>query len=123
MTNNPPRTLVKSRENLQAICKSRRQNGSGCPELEKYEAFDRILLIIWSDIKQLFVSYTPISKHVINLHSQYLITYQPLVRSQEFTFELIELLKKEYPGVDFTYKETAGYDGNILERVIIMDWS
>ena len=123
MTNNPPRTLVKSRENLQAICKSRRQNGGGCPELEKYEAFDRILLIIWSEIKPLFVSYTPISKHVINLHSHHLITYQPLVRSQEFTFELIELLKKEYPGVDFTYKETAGYDGNILERVIIMDWS
>jgi hypothetical protein len=43
--------------------------------------------------------------------------------TEAIILELIEILKKEYPGVDFTYKETAGYDGTIIERIIIMDYS
>jgi hypothetical protein len=45
------------------------------------------------------------------------------VFTELIALELIEVLYKEYPGVDFTYKETAGYDGKIIERIIIMDWS
>jgi hypothetical protein len=45
------------------------------------------------------------------------------VFTEAIRLELIEILKREYPGVDFTYKETSGYDGKILEKIIIMDWS
>ena len=119
MSQHPPKSLIKSRENLQKICKNLDRNTSG---IIKYEIFDRFLLVLWQNIKRLFDSYNPPLKYIINPH-------EPSYHIDRFVFteanisELIELLKNEYPGVDFTYKETAGYDGKIIERIIIMDWS
>jgi hypothetical protein len=114
----PPKSLVKSRENLQAIFK----NG-----ITKYEVFDRILSVLWQKIRQLVnpnINRTnaSVSKYIINLRdpNYYATTF---FCTQENALELIEILKKEYLGVDFTYKETAGYDGQIIEKLIIMDWS
>ena len=108
----PPKSLVKSRENLQAI--------SNNPHIiiKKYEIFDRVLSPIWNNI-----TITRKSPHIINLHNSEYNYPHGFVFTEEFIIELIEILKKEYPGVDFTYKETAGYDGKIIERIIIMDWS
>jgi len=109
----PPKSLVKSRENLQAI--------SNNPHIiiKKYEIFDRVLSRIWGNI-----SMRTKSPHIINLHdSTYYSGSGGFIFTEEFILELIEILKREYPGVDFTYKETSGYDGKILERIIIMDWS
>jgi hypothetical protein len=124
---NPPKSLLKSRENLQELFKNPNT-------IIKYEKFDKVLSLIWADIRpsplnalnavNALNTLKPLKspKYIINLHD-------PRYFDREFHFtektalELIEILKKEYPGVDFTYKETAGYDGRIIERIIIMDWS
>jgi hypothetical protein len=126
MSHPPPKTLVKSRENLQAIFQSKNKTGLHFhSELMKYEQFDRCLLRLWEELKQTIPG--GLTKHIINLHA---INYFPqnhggniVNLTNEIVSEFIEILKKEYPGIDFTYKETAGYDGKILERIIIMDWS
>jgi len=111
----PPKSLVKSRENLQVI--------SNNPNIIiKYEIFDRVLSHTWNDIRQNIKRLS--LKYIINLHNPtYNHSHDGFVFTEKFILELIEILKKEYPGVDFTYKETSGYDGKILERIIIMDWS
>ena len=88
--------------------------------------FDRILSVLWSNIRQLANpninrTNTPVSKYIINLHDPNY--YSTSFSTQENALELIEILKREYPGVDFTYNQTAGYDGQIIEKIIIMDWS
>jgi hypothetical protein len=126
MSHHPPKTLVKSRENLQAISKSKNKTGSHYySEIMKYEQFDKCLLVIWDEIKRSIPGGS--TKHIINLHAT---NYFPqnhggnmVNLTSEIVSEFIEILKKEYPGIDFTYKETAGYDGKIIERIIIMDWS
>ena len=107
-----PKSLIKSRENLQEIFKN--------PDvIIKYEIFDRVLSLLWGNIRQ---SSLKLLKYIINLHDPNYFRHG-FVFTEEMVLELIEILKKEYPGVDFTYKETAGYDGKVLERIIIMDWS
>lgn len=110
---NPPKTLLKSRENLQELFKN--------PHvfIKKYEIFDRVLSLLWVNIRQTSLK-SP--KYIINLHDPNYFLHG-FNFTEEMALELIEILKKEYPGVDFTYKETAGYDGRIIERIIIMDWS
>ena len=105
-----PHTFVKSRENLQALNDNNRL-------LEKYEAFDRILDYIWYQIRPISCGFKQKTKLLIDLKvCQFHITKDNVI-------ELIEILKEEYPGVDFTYTETAGYEGKMLEQLIIMDWS
>lgn len=88
----------------------------------KYTIFDKILSIIWGNIRKQ-ISYNPSQfKYIIKLNEPQYNTYG-FVYTEEIVLELIEILKKEYPGVDFTYKATAGYDGKIIETIIIMDWS
>jgi hypothetical protein len=111
----PPKSLVKSRENLQEIFK----NPHG---IIKYEIFDRVLLLLWGNIRQ---SLSKSVNYIINLcdPSYYGNIDYRFIFTEANILELIEILKREYPGVDFTYKETAGYDGKIIEQIIIMDWS
>ena len=116
---NPPKTLLKSRENLQELFKN--------PHvfIKKYEIFDRVLSLLWNNIRPsplMSLNSLKSPKYIINLHDpNYLLSGFDF--TEKMALELIEILKKEYPGVDFTYKETAGYDGKIIERIIIMDWS
>ena len=119
----PPKSLVKSRENLQTLFKN--------PHVMiKYQIFDNVLSEVWNNIRQLTNAHitrtqTSLSKYIINLHAVRNNNYgmHGFVLTEAIALELIEVLKKEYPDVDFTYKETAGYDGKIIERIIIMDWS
>jgi hypothetical protein len=111
----PPKTLTKSRENLQALFKNRE-------ELAKYQSYDIVINYVWSRLESIMHGRVPYqTQYIINVNV--LEQHTRLASSQEFLTEVIDLLKKEYPGVDFTYKETAGYDGKIIERIIIMDWS
>lgn len=107
----PPRTFVKSRENLQELSKNSKL-------LEKFAAFDSVLNAIWYKIRpgNHLSSPTTCTIDLISLRLTHSIT-------DEFISELIPILKKEYPGVDFAYKATTGYHGMILEQIIIMDWS
>jgi len=111
-----PRTLIKSRETLQAIC-------NDWQELRKYEIFDGILDVVWNEIKKPGKGKT---KQVFHL-SQILPRHLNIINLESFTLELIEILKKEYPGCDVSYVETktTGYEGKILtvEQLIIIDWS
>ena len=115
----PPISLLKSRENLQALFSDRSS------QLIKYETFDRILSVIWNRLRQTFQFHTgsaPVSKYIINLHDPNYFHNQ-FIFTDENVLELINILKREYPRVDFTYNQTSGYDGKIIERIIIMDWS
>ena len=116
-----PRTLIKSRETLQAICNDWR-------ELQKYEAFDRILDEVWNEIKNPGKGKTKQVFHLAHILRK-LGPYLSYINNnlESFRLELIEILKKEYPGCDVSYIETktTGYDGKILivEQLIIIDWS
>jgi hypothetical protein len=112
--NIPPKTLVKSRATLQAL-------SSNSLLLAKYEAFDIIINYLWIRIKAHLINEQVERQYCIHIHNLY--RYTNVVFTDVFISELIEVLKEEYPGVDFTYRETSGYDGNILERIIVMDWS
>ena len=117
-----PLSLVKSRENLQAICRSGRAMNGYPLGVAKYQAFDKVLLYIWHNIKGQLASSQQLN-YIIRLHTQQYVHSGFDYTDANDISELIEILKKEYPGVDFTYKQTVGYDGKILERIIIMDWS
>jgi len=112
--NSPPKTLVKSRENLQAMFSDRE-------ELPRYEAFDIIINYVWTRIKALVTTQQSKTEYIINLRD--LERHTPLVSTNKYIYDVIDVLKKEYPGVDFTYRETHGYEGTVLERIVIMDWS
>ena len=109
-----PKCLVKSRENLQAISKN--------PDvILRYRVFDEILSRLFAG--NIMQGSLKLPKYVINLHDSNNYNHYRFVFTEAIVLELIEILKKEYPGVDFTYSETAGYDGKIIEKLIIMDWS
>lgn len=120
MSHLPPKTLVKSRENLQAISRNKGPNGQPAGLL-KYQAMDTVVQSLWHHIKPL-IEYGRDTKHIIDLN-RYAPSFHGLIINEGFVTELIEALTAEYPGVNFAYKETAGYDGKILERIIVMDWS
>ena len=109
--NSPPKTLVKSRETLQAMF-------SDPSELPRYEALDKLLNYVWIRIKALITTQQSKEEYIINLYDLERHTGP----TQKYITHMIEVLKEEYPGVDFTYRETHGYEGTVLERAI-MDWS
>lgn len=124
-------SLVKSRDILQTLSNSPIGRFSGgAPNrtpaiLLKYDVIESFLNELWTKLKS-DVFTTKQTQYVINLKKNYSVsnmTYYSIETNKEFVEELINILKKEYPGVDFSYKETVGYSGNILESVIIMDWS
>jgi len=78
----------------------------------------RLLDLIWSDIKTPKASSASI--HVVNLDEPTM--FQTHV-TPEFRSTLISLLKSEYPGCHVRYHETQGFNGKVLERLVIMDWS
>jgi len=91
-------------------------------ELQKLTAansdFLRILDLIWTDIKTPKASSAAL--HIVNLDEPTM--FQTHV-TPEFRSTLISLLKSEYPGCDVRYHETLGFNGKVLERLVIMDWS
>jgi hypothetical protein len=131
--------LVKSREKLQVFSNGpfSRNNSSGLTpnDLLKYEIFQQFLQQLWSKLQLHFgtkqTTYAIKMQNGGNGWDNRLLNFIEIISpnqqkyetNKEGVEELITILKQEYPGVDFTYKETTGYDGTILERVIIMDWS
>jgi len=113
-----PKTLVKSREFLQSLSSNRQ-------EIVKYEVFDTVLLHIWADIvkPQMFTV-----KYTMNLCDEYWLAIMRRVSHEGIVpeairLELMGILKKEYPGCDIRYSEGHGYDGKIIQRLIVIDWS
>jgi len=90
-------------------------------ELQKLTAansdFLRILDLIWTDIKTPKASSAAL--HVVNLDDLRLF---PSGSGAEIKDTLISLLKKEY-FCHVRYHETLGFNGKVLERLIIIDWS
>jgi hypothetical protein len=112
----PPKSFLKSRENMQDLF------NIGHKALIKYQAFDILLKQFWGDLKQKIGTKT--TKFIFNPKSYYHISYQQGgLLNKEFILEFMDVLQKEYPGCDFEYKETAGYDGSIIEQVIVMNWN
>lgn len=110
--NSPPKTLVKSRENLKAMF-------SDPAELRRYELLDKIVNYVWTRIQAFITGNQAKTEYIINLHD----LERHVGPTNKYISDIIDVLKKEYPGVDFTYRETSGYEGKVLERLIIMDWS
>jgi hypothetical protein len=78
----PPNSLLKSRENLQAICKNPH-------EIMKYETFDKFLFVLWTNIRR---SPPKSLKYIINLYDhKYLAGYQNMF-TEAIILELIEIL-------------------------------
>jgi len=102
------KTFVKSRENLQELSKNGRL-------LEKYVAFDNVLNYIGHTLQAPFFKKRKEKKFIIDL-CQINIPYNTMS-------ELIEVLKQEYPGVDFTYTSATIQEGMHIAPVFCMDWS
>ena len=77
----------------------------------------RLLDLIWSDIKTPKASSASI--HVINLDDPRLF---PIPCSSDMIDTFVSVLKSEYPGCDVRYYETQGFNGKVLERLVILDW-
>ena len=120
MNPGPPKTLVKSRENLQTICNNNNKYPYG---VAKYETYDKILLNLWMELTPLFKQDPPPSKYAIDLLQQAHNAQMGFIFTKPTVLEFIEVLKREYPEVGFTYIETPGFNGKMLERIVIMDWS
>jgi hypothetical protein len=124
-------SLVKSRDTLQMLSNSPIASSSGgAPNMTpsillKYDVIEYFLNELWTKLKS-DVFTTKETQYIIQLKKNYSkgnMSYYSIETTNEFVEELIDILKKEYPGVDFTYRETTGYNGIILERLIIMDWT
>ena len=91
----PPISLVKSRENLQAIGNSYKNMGNIAEGLQKYEQFDRVLMYLWRDIKRILNSYkSHPPKYIIKLHDIHTYNSGGFVYNQVNISELIEILKR-----------------------------
>jgi hypothetical protein len=44
-------------------------------------------------------------------------------QDEKFMAELMKKLHAEFTGCKIEYVETKGYDGSIIEKVIVIDWS
>jgi hypothetical protein len=40
-----------------------------------------------------------------------------------YRLDLVTILEKEYPDCKIQYVETVGYGGEIIQRIIVIDWS
>ena len=117
MSHHGPRTLIKSREVLQSL--------KGGQEIIKYETFDLLLQKIWSDIKGYASSGN--TKYVFkfdkNQHIRMLPHTNNSINMTLFITDFMDILKKEYIDCKIEYSETKGYEGNVIEQIIIIDWS
>ena len=48
---------------------------------------------------------------------------QTYMQDPAFIQELVEAVKKEYEDCAVEYHETKGYDGKVIEQVLVIDWS
>ena len=120
LNQNEPRTLIKSREVLQSL-KDRN-------EFNKYQTFDRLLQLIWMDIKR--EAEGGKTKYVFKINNnrwngniQNLPQLQNPINMMLFITEFIEVLKKEYIDCKIEYVETKGYEDKVIEQLIVIDWS
>jgi len=110
-----PRTLIKSRGVLQSL--------KGGDELKKYEAFDRILQQIWLDVRQGAIGGRTTYVYDYNRFIQDNREFKNLERFNMFRLDLVTILEKEYPECSIKYVETVGYGGEVVQRIIVIDWS
>ena len=96
--------MPKSREELTNISNTNRE-------------LCRILNLIWSDIKEPKASSAAL--HVVKLDDPRLF---PTKCSDELKDTLLSVLKSEY-SCSVRDHETIGFNGKVLERNIIIDWT
>jgi len=114
---NEPRTLIKSREVLQSL-KDRN-------EFEKYQTFDRLLQLIWTDVRnEARAGNTKYLFKINNNHwtSSFTHLHNP-INMTLFITDFMDILKKEYIDCKIEYVETKGYEDKVIEQIIVIDWS
>ena len=112
-----PRTLIKSRKVLQSL--------KGGDEFEKYQTFDRLLQVIWMDIKREAEAGNKkyVFKITNNPHMRRLPQLNNPINSILFITDFMDILKKEYLDCKIEYVETKGYEDKVIEQIIVIDWS
>ena len=110
-----PKSLVKSRAALQALSKQPHR------ELTKYSLFDYILKDIWENIRLFTQTYHRFQLSKYMTYGGYSNFFKDGILDEAVRLELIEILKKEYPGCDIQYIKyvvttTPG-------EMIMIDWS
>jgi len=110
-----PRTLIKSRGVLQSL--------KGGDELKKYEAFDRILQQIWLGVRQEAIGGRTTYIYDYNIFFQHNRDFNNVEKFNMFRLDLVTILEKEYPECSIKYVETVGYGGEVVQRIIVIDWS
>jgi len=117
MSHHGPRTLIKSREVLQSL--------KGGQEIIKYEIFDRLLQKICGDV--INEASRGNTKYIFkidkNQHMRTIGHVQISINTILFITDFIEVLKKEYIDCKIEYSETKGYEGKVIEQIIVIDWS
>ena len=111
-----PRTLIKSRLILQSL--------KGGQEFPKYQVFDRVLQQIWEGVKQeAIVGGKTTYVYNYNRFLQQNYNLNDLAKFNMYRLDLVTILEKEYPDCKIQYVETVGYGGEIIQRIIVIDWS
>jgi len=125
-----PQDTKKSRALLQKYSKSPNDFIQKGPFIKKF------LESVWTDLyrttivkgqtKYRFNNFPFIDRNVssyLHITQSTNSPHYPNIQDPKFIQELIEAVKKEYEDCTVEYHETKGYDGKILEKVLVIDWS
>jgi hypothetical protein len=102
--------LQLTKDVLQAIVKDNAY-------IERYKQTEQILGDIYKNV-QSNATYKK-TKYIYNIN-QYWVSGQ---KNELLIDELTRKLKNEFTGCKIEYVETKGYDGSVIERIIVIDWS
>jgi hypothetical protein len=121
MSQHELRSLIKSRTVLQSL-----KDGNG---FKIYQALDKCLTEIWigvtgeaeaGRIKYIY-NFAKIKNNITFMSGVCESYYYETIN--KFRTSLINILEKEYIDCKIDYIETKGYDGKVIEQLIVIDWS
>jgi len=89
---------------------------------KRYNHVESMIRIIYKNVQQQALGGK--TKYIYNINCNFVGDNYVLCENKDQVIaDLIKRLKSEFTGCIIEYVETKGYDGNILERVIVIDWS
>uniref|UniRef100_A0A6C0D6L0 Uncharacterized protein n=1 Tax=viral metagenome TaxID=1070528 RepID=A0A6C0D6L0_9ZZZZ len=108
--------LQLTKDVLQAITKDRAY-------AIRYNHVEKMISIIYKNV-QFEALYGKKTKYIYNIDYNFHSCHHLILENKDHVIaDLIQRLKSEFTGCKIEYVETKGYDGSVIERIIVIDWS
>lgn len=88
--------------------------------VSRYQNIERIVADIYQNVQREALGRKTKYIYRVNYNLQYNFAGDQEV---QFMAELMKKLTSEFTGCKIEYVETKGYDGSVIEKVIVIDWS